>query len=696
MLNIISLRTMLWLHTDHRCMLETFILFGMFITTLGCDISYKDVSHCPKNTQFITCRHEDALPEEALYQDGGGLCSSVEVNKVTYSPNSDWTVKLSCENDWYTLTLKKHNFSQWDIVVLTGPPDDFSCERSKAEAERGFFHYIHNCFNTSHRSVRLTQRKLKDVCGEEFFRKDKIFIVIVGEEISCLLPEISIPIPVLDSNETAGPEQAAKLLGSLTSLLEKMENSATAAITAGNVTGVVAKLPPKNQTRMSMGRSPSGDVAVLQGNATLPPVYSQTVQLPEETSRKAVERNGSLAAVLFFPGMQLRDNSSTYLQDAVVGIEMGARISNLTEPIRIVFNGVQKNGNNFSCRSWNGEGGAPVWVTDGCETLEANRSVTCLCSHLTFFAVLVSPPPTLRESDLTSLTVVTSVGCGLSLFFQVVALCMHCLIRKRKSNLETKILIQLFVAMFTLNLSFLVNEAVANLGHAAACVTVAAVLHYGLLATFSWFFVQALHLLIKFHSMHSEIRHYVKKVYVAGWVTPALVVLILLSLQKYGLLHIATDEGGKVNMCWIADAAVHQGVNIGYYSVVFVFTLSIFIITVRQIALFKSKSGLNSGKSSTGMKVSSVVALFLLLGLTWAVAFFSHGPLMLPFYYIFTTLNAFQGFLLFIYYYKSSKVFGDDINRASSSSSSTTTKTEVHVMSDVSVRESAVTSKSSK
>lgn len=75
----------------------------------------------------------------------------------------------------------------------------------------------------------------------------------------------------------------------------------------------------------------------------------------------------------------------------------------------------------------------------------------------------------------------------------------------------------LFVAMFTLNLSFLINETVANLGNYTACVVMAAVMHYTMLATFSWFLAQALHLYYNLHKLPSKIKHYMMKICITGW-----------------------------------------------------------------------------------------------------------------------------------------------------------------------------------
>ncbi|XP_027856872.1 adhesion G-protein coupled receptor G2-like [Xiphophorus couchianus] len=244
-------------------------------------------------------------------------------------------------------------------------------------------------------------------------------------------------------------------------------------------------------------------------------------------------------------------------------------------------------------------------------------------------------------------------GCGISLFFLGVALFMHFLTRKTKASQAIKILMNLFIALFLLNLCFLVNESIAKLKILAACVAMASVLHYSMLATFTWFSMQALHLYFYLFRIPTDTKYYMYKICITGWVIPVVVVVGLLASSKYGYIDISDDNGTSVTMCWIPDSTIYLGVNIGYYGIVFIFTLPIFVVTIVQIKQFVPKEA--KAQESTKKRLFSLLGLFCLLGITWGFAFFSYGPLLLPSYYIFTILNSFQGFFLFVYYYFSSK-----------------------------------------
>ncbi|XP_076605204.1 uncharacterized protein LOC143331923 [Chaetodon auriga] len=297
-----------------------------------------------------------------------------------------------------------------------------------------------------------------------------------------------------------------------------MGNSTTADITIGNIKGTITKLSRTNPTSINVAITPSGDVNILKENTDLVTGFSRLVHIPKEASDMAIQRNGSFAAVLLFPGMRQDDPNSSFLNDEIVGIEMGTEIFNLSNTIDIHFKNVDK-----------------------------------------------SPPPqNMTSTDFTSLSYITSIGCGVSMFFLALAFFKHCLIRQRKASQAAVILINLFTAMFSLNLSFLINESIAKLGNYGACLAI--------------------------------------------------------------VLLKPTAENGE-------------------------------------------------GTSSIKTNSIAIFGLFLLLGITWAFAFFSYGPMRIPSYYIFTILNSFQGFFLFIYYYNSSKTAG--VGRSVSSSSTATSKTAI-------------------
>ncbi|XP_062415681.1 adhesion G-protein coupled receptor G2-like [Pungitius pungitius] len=350
--------------------------------------------------------------------------------------------------------------------------------------------------------------------------------------------------------------------------------------------------------------------------------------------------------------------NSTILGNEVLAIEIGAPITNLTDKISIDFRNMQYKGIP-SCHSWNGDGKRPNWTQDGCLTIQNGDDITCECSHLTFFAILLVPlNESISSSDLNNLTTITRVGCGVSMFFLSIVLFMHFLFRKANASVSTMILIHLVSALFLLNFTFLINDVVASLGSPVGCKMMAALMHYFMLATFTWFAAQAFHLCVLLYARGPVgSRRYLLKVSIVSWVQPSAIVILMLILGKYGERAIsASDSGDHVAFCWITDNNWHYIVNIGYYVLVFIFTFTIFIIILSYLFCLKrtAKQG-DDAKTSTDKKsITVVLGLCCTMGITWGFAFFAYGPLRIPSYYIFTILNSFQGFFLFIYYHYNS------------------------------------------
>lgn len=94
-------------------------------------------------------------------------------------------------------------------------------------------------------------------------------------------------------------------------------------------------------------------------------------------------------------------------------------------------------------------------------------------------------------------------------------ICPH---RRTKASVSTRFLINLVSAMTLLNLTFLTNNFVADLKNSVGCKIMAALMHYFMLAMFTWFAVQAFHLCMQLYTGGKVvIRYYMLKVCIISW-----------------------------------------------------------------------------------------------------------------------------------------------------------------------------------
>ncbi|XP_045065993.1 adhesion G-protein coupled receptor G2-like isoform X1 [Coregonus clupeaformis] len=619
-----------------------------------------------------------------------------------------WMRKVNNSNLLYTSKTYVNNGMGLFLCVMVGRNCSKTLDyvRKNITACRGTCPLIENkttncsvsCFNTTTlcNGTAYKQESCKDLFSGAI-NQDKFIIDATAPKTLCFNCNEPFQDPVEQLYPTAtfttekgvdiDGEKASKAMNDISSLVKDM-NESSASVFMGSVTGVIVKPKEKDIEEVSFGYSSSSSIKIVEDRGKLG-AFSRSVSVTKEAFEKAFKlTNGSAFAGVFrFPNMSKDANNSTVLHNEVVAIEMGTIIANLTDHINLNFRNVQKGGAIPSCQSWDGKGSRPNWTDDGCLTFVKGDNITCECTHLTFFAVLMSPPnQTISDSDLNSLTYITYVGCGMSMFFLGVVLFMHFLLRKSKSNKTTRILIQLFLSMFMLNVTFLSNEWVASLNSPVACQMMAAAMHYSMLSTFTWFAVEAFHLGQQlFKSGAITIPRYIMKVCIAGWVLPSVVVIILFSLGKYGKQSTYTDGGKVMYTCWILDIDVHYIVNIGYYALVFLFTFTTFIVVLRWLFYLKStkiktKLGMDQAQQQgTGTKdIVTVMGLCCLLGITWSFAFFAHGVLKVPSYYIFTILNSFQGFFMFLYYYNTSRVIGETTKDDRTSSKCSTLSNTVH------------------
>uniref|UniRef100_A0AC11BTG9 Adhesion G protein-coupled receptor G2 n=1 Tax=Ovis aries TaxID=9940 RepID=A0AC11BTG9_SHEEP len=301
-------------------------------------------------------------------------------------------------------------------------------------------------------------------------------------------------------------------------------------------------------------------------------------------------------------------------------------------------------------------GGRGGWSSDGCSVKDRRlNETTCTCSHLTSFGVLLDLSRTsLPPAQMMALTFITYIGCGLSSIFLSVTLVTYIAFEKIRRDYPSKILIQLCAALLLLNLVFLLDSWIALYDIRGLCISVAVFLHYFLLVSFTWMGLEAFHMYLALVKVfNTYIRKYILKFCIFGWGIPAVVVAIILiiSPDNYGLGSYGKfPNGSPDDFCWINSNAVFYITVVGYFCVIFLLNVSMFIVVLVQLCRIKRKKQLGAQRKTSIQDLRSVAGLTFLLGITWGFAFFAWGPVNVIFMYLFAIFNTLQGFFIFVFY----------------------------------------------
>ncbi|NWR76667.1 AGRG6 protein, partial [Centropus unirufus] len=319
-----------------------------------------------------------------------------------------------------------------------------------------------------------------------------------------------------------------------------------------------------------------------------------------------------------------------------------------------------------TCVFWdmNKNGGSGGWNPAGCQVdAESNENKTvCLCNHLTHFGVLMDLQRTVTKIDSQNtkvLTFITYIGCGVSAIFSAATLLTYIAFEKLRRDYPSKILMNLSTALLFLNLIFLLDGWIASFDIDGLCIAVAALLHFFLLATFTWMGLEAVHMYIALVKVfNTYIRRYILKFCIIGWGLPALVIAIVLASANTNANHVygkelygkdANGQGGD-DFCWIKNEVVFYVTCAGYFGIMFLMNVAMFIVVMVQICGRNGKRTNRSLKEEILRNLRSVVSLTFLLGMTWGFAFFAWGPLTLPFLYLFSIFNSLQGLFIFVFH----------------------------------------------
>ncbi|XP_072296710.1 adhesion G-protein coupled receptor G6 isoform X2 [Eucyclogobius newberryi] len=372
---------------------------------------------------------------------------------------------------------------------------------------------------------------------------------------------------------------------------------------------------------------------------------------------------------MFFSSTNLfqKEQDGLSLNSYVVASSVGNfTISNLYDPVRIEIAHLTEQTFDLLkppvCMFWdftmkNGAGG---WNSEGCHVSEesSRNKTVCLCNHLTHFGILMDiygSSAHINEQNTKILTFITYIGCGISAVFSAVTLLTYIAFEKLRRDYPSKILMNLSASLLCLNLTFLLDSWLASLSSDWLCVSVAVFLHYFLLTSFTWMGLESIHMYIALVKVfNTYIRKYILKFCLVGWGFPAVIVGIVAAIDKnlYGLQEYGRGAHGHKSseFCWIKNQVVFYVTCVGYFCLVFLLNVAMFIVVMLQICGRNGKRSNRTLREEVLRNLRSVVSLTFLLGMTWGFAFFAWGPVSLAFMYLFSIFNSLQGLFIFIFH----------------------------------------------
>ncbi|XP_046539045.1 adhesion G-protein coupled receptor G5 isoform X1 [Equus quagga] len=399
------------------------------------------------------------------------------------------------------------------------------------------------------------------------------------------------------------------------------------------------------------------------------PQTRHAMQFPAELTQNACRarpRELRLICIYFLATYYFQsDTNASLLNNYVLGAQLGhEHVNNLREPINISFwHNQSLEGYMVTCVFWK-EGASQhywgVWSPEGCRTEQPSPSqVLCRCNHLSYFAVLMqlSAAPVPVEL-LAPLTYISLVGCSISVVASLLTLLLHVHTRRQRDSI-TRIHMNLHASVLLLNVAFLLSPTLALTPvPGSVCAALAAVLHFALLSCLTWMAIEGFNLYLLLGRVYNiYIRRYVLKLCAVGWGVPAFLVLLVLAVKSsaYGprTILLSDSQGNgtsfqNMSMCWVRSPEVHSVLVMGYGGLTSLFNLVVLAWALRALRRLKAREKAPGPRACRD--TVTVLGLTVLLGTTWALAFFSFGVFLLPQLFLFTVFNSLYGFFLFLWF----------------------------------------------
>ncbi|KAI4794886.1 hypothetical protein KUCAC02_031782, partial [Chaenocephalus aceratus] len=292
----------------------------------------------------------------------------------------------------------------------------------------------------------------------------------------------------------------------------------------------------------------------------------------------------------------------------------------------------------MKCVAW--DNATDDWSEDGCKWSGASDEGLCTCKHLSSFAILMQRYP-LKIDGLHRVTQV---------------LVWSSVVKTNTLYLRHTAHINISLCLLVADCCFLASmdpESVSELW----CRIFVVLKHFCFLSMFFWMLCLSGMLLHQavflFHNVSK--RTYLRLSMFLGYVCPLLIVVITFLVYDGGI----EGEYFSKESCWLLYEGLMKGsihtfvIPVGI--IVFVNVLSMMVVIMKLLDHPKNAERTNESEKKAAVTVMrSVILLTPIFGVTWVFGFavmlmdLTSGPIAITVNYLFTLLNAFQGFFILL------------------------------------------------
>nr|XP_026692270.1 adhesion G-protein coupled receptor G2-like [Ciona intestinalis] len=360
------------------------------------------------------------------------------------------------------------------------------------------------------------------------------------------------------------------------------------------------------------------------------------------------------------------DNVSNVIS---AGVGVNARIKDLAEPVEVLYLNIgAKHGESITatiktktsvvCKYWDFT--TSKWADDGCCLNETANPTQCLCNHLTNFALLVT---SVQGPTDVVLSVISDVGCILSIIGLFVTILVHALHRESMKKRPAKILLNICSNLLIAYFIFVVG--VSQTSNRTGCKVVAVLLHYFFLTTWCWMSVYSYDMymsLVKvFRGSESKL---LQRMAAFAYITPAAIVIITAGVamgyvdqkQKSTLCGKVIDPTLSSSyiadhMCWLTGGSLYFGFLLPVAAML-MYNFFVFISIFRELNKNSSKVTTEHMRRTTKQTMTIAVTMTSLMGVTWVFGYLlvisTDVIYVTVFSWLFALSNTLQGFLIFL------------------------------------------------